>query len=1282
MNLNGKMKKRLLSLGLALSVTAASVPVWQMPMQVRAAEAAQEAAQRANALTLETVREEARQIYNSSKMALDLDLSKETFDGTKYKDYSGNKDIMSVLNNLKDSDDDQTVIIRFKPNQDSGLLYGAGPDTDTDAGKNMTLALNTGRIRPVFRNYNYTSKTAKAGLKGNLGSGFSTGQWHILAMSFEPSKSPAADNVRIVVDSGNELYAEFNWGNIWGKAGFNQGDNTEYKVFQVGGGDYVGVNNNDYASANFNGQIDSLTIINKAYSTAELQKITTDTTANESDKKLTAMYETGTAKTWLFTGGTEVVADFKTSKTTRNWVGLFEEKFRDSSTLPQALNYIDRGRFVFNTGRRGADVAYILEHYKEMIEDIHTEAVGILIGEADYSKGTTGLDAFQTSLSSLVDRINEEGKLAIVVTPYQKDSNAASYTEAVNDAVGETAKVVDLSGAVSESNISADGVLTASGHQEIANVLKRTLGASNKVTNNSFGSTVESKYLMDAGAYTIAKSDAEVTVTADTDNSVKVTADTASFAGASAKLSYTLTDTNGQTISGNAKDGAAEFTISGLRPGMTYTLQVTDNSRTDQVAENYRPVKITLSQGSEGVSQEHPDGNISTNSKILDVFNSEEPATWLFMGDSITHGILTQGYDNVPQLFAKYLDEAGRSEDIVLNTGVSNATIATTMAQSETRLTRYQPDVVMIMIGTNDCASSGNQNAVTADGQASNAIISVEEFQNRYENMIKAIHELNTDASVVVRVPCEMRPTSNRTDYKKYFDGLNETWLEKVRADIPGMNITLVNHYTAWNEYKDNVRNDNISSNTYSWLLNDGVHPNGRGNVAMVQQIIRELGLYEPTSELANYAYALSDWTGTSTIAAPVTSRKTEATFAMSALSGYTNKLKEVTLTMTDDDGQSYAKTAEYDENGSITVNGLNALKSYTAAVTGKDAATSKTISFTATVTEGSLALTTEERAELSSKAEEAAVVNTANYGEAQKAEYEAAVKAVQALASKADATVVEMQQAIDRLNAAKAAGEAFAASELKKAMDALTAAVKTEEAFYNAGNKGYTADSWAKYGAALALAKQANETSSVSQLKELLLNLQNAKKGLTPEALTPVDPTPVPGKPAPNGAILKDASGNYNYKVTDSATRTVEITKQLNKKLAKIKISSVVSLNGVNYTVTSIGNNVFKGNKKITAVTGGKNLVKIGKSAFAGCTKLKTVTLSGKKLKEIGASAFSGDKALKKITLKTTALKKAGAKAFKGIHKKAVIKVPKAKLKAYKKTLAKKGQAKTVKIK
>ena len=81
------------------------------------------------------------------------------------------------------------------------------------------------------------------------------------------------------------------------------------------------------------------------------------------------------------------------------------------------------------------------------------------------------------------------------------------------------------------------------------------------------------------------------------------------------------------------------------------------------------------------------------------------------------------------------------------------------------------------------------------------------------------------------------------------------------------------------------------------------------------------------------------------------------------------------------------------------------------------------------------------------------------------------------------------------------------------------------------------------------------------------------------------------------------------------------------------------------------------KSRKKLTSVTVGKNVVKIGTRAFAGCGKLK------------------------KITIRSTRLKKVGSGALKGINKKAVIKVPKKKRKGYKKLFKNKGQKKTVKV-
>lgn len=129
---------------------------------------------------------------------------------------------------------------------------------------------------------------------------------------------------------------------------------------------------------------------------------------------------------------------------------------------------------------------------------------------------------------------------------------------------------------------------------------------------------------------------------------------------------------------------------------------------------------------------------------------------------------------------------------------------------------------------------------------------------------------------------------------------------------------------------------------------------------------------------------------------------------------------------------------------------------------------------------------------------------------------------------------------------------------------------------------------------------------------------------------------------------------GGNTYQATSAGTVTVKAV--ANKK--SVNIPASVTVGGVKANVTAIGNNAFKkAKKKLTKVTIGANVTSIGKKAFAGCKKLKKITIKSKKLASVGT------------------------KAFKGISKKAVIKVPKAKKKAYVKLLKNKGQAKSVKI-
>ncbi len=158
-------------------------------------------------------------------------------------------------------------------------------------------------------------------------------------------------------------------------------------------------------------------------------------------------------------------------------------------------------------------------------------------------------------------------------------------------------------------------------------------------------------------------------------------------------------------------------------------------------------------------------------------------------------------------------------------------------------------------------------------------------------------------------------------------------------------------------------------------------------------------------------------------------------------------------------------------------------------------------------------------------------------------------------------------------------------------------------------------------------------------------------------------------------------SSGNLKYKVTDAKKKTVSVTGAAKKNLSSITVKANVTYKGVSYKITSVAQNAFKNNKKLTKVAIGDNVASIGNKAFYNNKKLKTVVL-GKRVASIGKQAFNKDSKLNKITVKSTSLKSIGKNACKGIHKNAKIQVPKSKVKAYRKLFGQSGQPKTVKVK
>lgn len=135
------------------------------------------------------------------------------------------------------------------------------------------------------------------------------------------------------------------------------------------------------------------------------------------------------------------------------------------------------------------------------------------------------------------------------------------------------------------------------------------------------------------------------------------------------------------------------------------------------------------------------------------------------------------------------------------------------------------------------------------------------------------------------------------------------------------------------------------------------------------------------------------------------------------------------------------------------------------------------------------------------------------------------------------------------------------------------------------------------------------------------------------------------------------DASGQL-YKRTSASKASYLLL--MNRAATKAGAASV-KLGGKKCQVTAIGAGALSGAKSLTSASfTSAKLSSVGSQAFYNCTKLKTISFKSKKLTK----------------------KKVGSKAFKGVSSKVTVKVPKSKVKSYKKIFRSKGLSKKAKVK
>lgn len=196
----------------------------------------------------------------------------------------------------------------------------------------------------------------------------------------------------------------------------------------------------------------------------------------------------------------------------------------------------------------------------------------------------------------------------------------------------------------------------------------------------------------------------------------------------------------------------------------------------------------------------------------------KEPMTWVFTGDSITHGALhTKGWRSFAEIFAERVRfEARRPRDIVVNTGISGDTTAGLMPDLEWRVLRFKPDVAFVMFGMNDCVKGPDLAGYEANLRKIAAAV-------RAQGGIPVLMRVNPAV-----------PGSPREKVVSKLGAYMETVAKVAREE----KLLVVDHFGDWNRNPRAIRA----------MMNDDIHPNALGHQEMAIRILKSVGLHDPRS--------------------------------------------------------------------------------------------------------------------------------------------------------------------------------------------------------------------------------------------------------------------------------------------------------------------------------------------------------------------------------------------------------------------------------------------------
>lgn len=902
---------------------------------------------------------------------------KEKFDGNTVHEFSQN---ISKLQELKKG----TVLISFKPDEDKTvtnreiLLNIKDKSAVTASGHYVNDSSNPANCisfmqgtKDIIR-YDFSST-----VKYNLEEAIAENDWTTYSLSVQTEGQTSYFKNRVNGEK-KQTQSDYDHQGNYLHNFLNNSAITNLNYLTIGG-----AFNSGTKTAGFKGEIAYVTITDEVMSDEETKAYTAAVTAKLNKmnvslgSQINNMFNKNADNTWLFVGGEEVQGSYDQVQGMRNYVSHFEEYIRWTKTS----DIIERQRFVMNAGRKGQTLTDINNNFESYKNEFDPKAMTYMVGKEDYSQDNVESfkEALKTFINSSLSLKNNQG-FAVIQKPHtvyntQTDQVIQKYCQAVDEVVAEftTAKndqrIVVVDHDITEDSLK-NGLLNQSGHYKIGEQLSE---ATIKTTGNypcTVGVDFNLKNMNTVETY----AQDIVPSIQSTDNSLEV--EIPEYKDIQEWV-YILT-LNDKTITDEVSH---KFTISALEKGTEYSLKIQSKDGKVQI----RTMSGIIGNGQKASVKKQILTTLQEQLKTK--MGNDDSLTWLFMGDSITHGAAyTLGQDTVAQSFEKYLkDDLKRSKDVVINTAVSGATInltgSSTLANINERLNKYSPDVISIMLGTNDSTT-----------------LSSDEYRSQLQTLVdKAKGKTNI---VILRSPL---PTQWERDpkCKEFTEVMKEVADEKdcifIDQYMPFYDIVSKYPYMYQDQYY--IYGDNC-------VFGQGraLHPGANGHLMMTHQFIEGIGILDEDTFIPNTFITMPfNTVKNTTTNLHFDKTKNSISFNTNQLNG----VKDIKLTV-----QIGTKTYEtVGDDGILTIDGLPSHQEYKVSVSGCSITKAELISYTLQDIE----LTDKEQ--LNELIKECNKKDLSEYTTSSKSVFEEALASAKTIYEKTNPTIKEIDDAMTALN-------------------------------------------------------------------------------------------------------------------------------------------------------------------------------------------------------------------------------------------------------------------------